>query len=347
MIKVGIVGYGKMGRLRHERIEASGRGKIVAVSDPFALAGGIENAIKVHENWETLVADPDVDAVFIAAANAFNKPVTIAAMRAGKHVFCEKPPALTVSDVIDIRGVERETKMKLMYGFNHRLHGAVKHMRKIISSNQYGRILWMRGRYGKSVDADFLKGWRAKKELSGGGIMIDQGIHMLDLFCYLGGNFDEVQAMVSSLYWQQPGIEDNVFANLRNSRTGLVASLHSTMTQWRHLFSLEVFMERGYMVLNGLKTSSNSYGQEELVVATNRTKAPAAHWEDEERFVYEVDGSWDDEIQIFLDAMEKGMPITSGSSAHALEVMTLIDKIYQNRRHEADLLYTDLNAKIA
>ena len=106
-------------------------------------------------------------------------------------------------------------------------------------------------------------------------------------------------------------------------------------------------MERGYMVLNGLKTSSNSYGQEELVVATNRTKAPAAHWEDEERFVYEVDGSWDDEIQIFLDAMEKGMPITSGSSAHALEVMTLIDKIYQNRRHEADLLYTDLNAKIA
>lgn len=344
MIRAGIVGFGKMGRLRQERFEATGRGKVVAVSDPFVMPSGVDPEVAIHETWETLVADPEIDVVFIAAANAFNKPVTIAAMRAGKHVFCEKPPALTAQEVIEIRTVEREARVKLMYGFNHRLHGAVKHMRKIVDSNQYGRIIWMRGRYGKSVDADFLTGWRSRKELSGGGILIDQGIHMLDLFLFLGGGFDEVQAMVSSLYWRQPGIEDNVFANLRNSRTGLVASLHSTMTQWRHLFSLEVFMERGYMVLNGLKTSSNSYGNEELVVATNRSKAPAAHWEDEQKFTYEADGSWDDEVKIFLDAVEGGMPIVSGSSAHALEVMTLIDRIYESKRHEADLLYTDLNA---
>lgn len=219
-------------------------------------------------------------------------------------------------------------------------------MRGIVDGDAYGRILWMRGRYGKSVDADFLTTWRANKEMSGGGILIDQGIHMIDLFLYFGGSFDKVQAMVSSLYWHQEGIEDNVFANFRNSKTGLVASLHSTMTQWRHLFSLEVFMERGYMVLNGLKTSSNSYGQEQLSVAMNRSKAAAASWEDEERFTYETDTSWDAETMIFLDAIEKNGPISSGSSIHALEVMRIIDRIYAHERHEADVLYTDLNASL-
>ena len=80
---------------------------------------------------------------------------------------------------------------------------------------------------------------------------------MLDLFLYFGGNFDSVHASVSNLYWNLE-VEDNVFCTLENTKTGIAASLHSTMTQWRHLFSLEVFLEKGYFVLNGLKTSSNT-----------------------------------------------------------------------------------------
>jgi predicted dehydrogenase len=343
MRKIGIVGYGKMGKLRHDRIERSGRAKVVAVCDPYMRPEGSPDDVVVYDDWRQLANDPQIDAVFIATANVYNKPVAIAAMQAGKDVFCEKPPALSGDDMADIIKVEQATLRKLMYGFNHRLHGAVKYMRELIDNNRFGRVLWMRGRYGKSVDANFLNTWRANKELSGGGIMIDQGIHMLDLFLYLGGSFDEVQAMVSSLFWHQPGIEDNVFANFRNTKTGLVASLHSTMTQWRHLFSLEVFMERGYMVLNGLKTSSNSYGSEQLSIAMNRSKAPAATWEDEERLTYETDTSWDSEIRMFFDAVEKDAPITSGNSAQALAVMRLIDRIYENERHESEVLYTDLN----
>lgn len=344
MLKIGIVGYGKMGMLRHERMERSGRGKVVAVCDPYMTPEGLPEDITVYQDWRDVVADPKADAIFIATANVYNKPVAIAAMQAGKDVFCEKPPALTGDDMVEIINVELVTKRKLMYGFNHRQHGAVKHMRDLIDSNRFGRILWMRGRYGKSVDSNFLNTWRAKQELSGGGIMIDQGIHMLDLFLYFGGPLDEVQAMVSSLYWSQPGIEDNVFANFRNSKTGLVASLHSTMTQWRHLFSLEVFLECGYMVLNGLKTSSNSYGTEQLSIAMNRSKAPAATWEDEERLTYETNTSWDTEMRMFFDAVEKGTPITSGNSSQALNVMRLIDRIYSHERHEAEVLYSDLNA---
>jgi predicted dehydrogenase len=345
MLRIGIVGYGKMGKLRQDRMERLGRGRVVAVCDPYARPNELGDGIRVYQSWQDLVTQPDLDAVFIATANAYNPPVTMAAMEAGKHVFCEKPPTLTSDQMVEVVRVEERTGQKLMYGFNHRHHGAVKHIRGLINSNQFGRILWMRGRYGKSVDADFLSSWRANKELSGGGIMIDQGIHMLDLMLYFGGPFDEVQAMVSSLYWHQPGIEDNVFANFRNSKTGLVASLHSTMTQWRHLFSLEVFLECGYMVLNGLKTSSNSYGQEQLSVAMNRSKAPAASWEDEERLTYETDTSWETEMRIFFDAIEKGTPIESGNSAQALEVMRLIDRIYSNERHESEVLYTDLNAR--
>jgi len=344
MLRIGIIGYGKMGRLRHELVERSGRGKVVVVCDPYMKPQGLPDSILVHDDWRAVVEDSQVDAIFIATANVYNKPVAIAAMLAGKDVFCEKPPALTGDDMAEVIKVELATSRKLMYGFNHRLHGAVKHMREIVDSNRFGRVLWMRGRYGKSVDANFLSTWRANRELSGGGIMIDQGIHMLDLFLFLGGEFDEVQAMVSSLYWNQSGIEDNVFANFRNSRTGLVASLHSTMTQWRHIFSLEVFMECGYMALNGLKTSSNSYGTEQLSIAMNRSKAPAATWEDEERLTYETDTSWDSEIRMFFDAIEKGAPITSGNSTQALEVMRLLDRIYAHERHESDVLYTDLNA---
>lgn len=245
----------------------------------------------------------------------------------------------------EIRAVETETGRVLMYGFNHRHHGAAVRMKEIVDSDEFGRILWMRGRYGKSVDGDYLRTWRANPALAGGGILIDQGIHMLDLFLHLGGAFDEVQAMVSHLYWNIPGIEDNVFVHLRNSETGCVASLHSTMIQWRHLFALEVFMDRGYMVLNGLKTGSGSYGAEQLVVARNRSVAPAATWEQEFSQTWEADESWDREARGFANWIATGNPgENAGDSLGALRVMELIDRIYATDRHVAPRLYSQLNA---
>ena len=229
-----------------------------------------------------------------------------------------------------------------MYGFNHRHHGASVKMHELVKSNTFGRVLWMRGRYGKSVDEDYFKTWRADPRLAGGGILLDQGIHMLDLFLYMGREFDVVHAIVSSLYWNLPGIEDNVFAMFRNSQTGQCASLHSTMTQWRHLFSFEVFLERGYMVLNGLKTPSGTYGAEQLTVAVNRSKAPAARWEEEERFEFDTDESWERETNLFCDVIDKDMTVQDGGSASALSVMTLVDRIYENEVHQVDKLHNKL-----
>lgn len=343
MIRYGIIGYGVMGKRRHDAVRRNRSGEVVSIcgfgSDQVPLEYAVSDS-------DAIFADPSIDAVFICTVNALNQPLTIAAMKAGKHVFCEKPPAFDAAGVEEIRRIEAATGRVLMYGFNHRHHGAAVRMKRIVEAGEFGRVLWMRGRYGKSVDETYLNTWRARPELAGGGILIDQGIHMLDLFLHLGGDFDEVQAMVSHLYWNIPGIEDNIFASLRNSTTGCCASLHSTMIQWRHLFALEVFMERGYMVLNGLKTGSNAYGAEQLVVARNRSIAPAATWEQESSQTWDADESWDNEAFGFAEWIATGSPGgNAGDSLSALKVMRLVDRIYATERHIAPNLYQRLNGE--
>jgi len=329
MIRVGIIGFGKMGRIRAEVIRRYGRGEIACVYDPNISQNSTD--LLILPSIDDILNDGTIDAVFICTPNYLNRPLTLQALRADKHVFCEKPPAFNASEVEDIRKVEKKSGKRLMYGFNHRHHSSIQHMKRIIDEGEYGDVLWLRGRYGKSVDASFYSSWRSKKEMAGGGILLDQGIHMLDLFLYLGGEFDEIEAFISNLYWKTE-IEDNVFAILRNRRTGVVASLHSTMTQWRHLFSLEVFLSRGYIVLNGLKTSSGTYGEEVLSIAKNRSTAPAATWEDEERIVFHEDISWRNEIDHFFDTIENGVPVRTGNSSDALVLMRTIDMIYRRGR---------------
>ncbi len=327
MIKCGIIGYGKMGQIRAAAISQHTDGEVIAIYDANDISD--PGVFRIAASPDEIINEPDLDAVIICTPNFLNFPLTKQALTAGKHVFCEKPPAFTASEVEEIRKIEHSSGCKLMYGFNHRHHGSIAKMKEIIDSGEFGKILWLRGRYGKSVDEAFFETWRSKKELAGGGILLDQGIHMLDLFLYLCHTFDEVKAFVSNLYWQTD-IEDNVFAILRNSKTGVVASLHSTMTQWRHLFSLEIFLERGHIVLNGLKTSSGTYGDEQLSISRNRSTGPAASWQDEERITYHTDKSWFSEIDHFINAITNNKAIEIGNSGDALELMNVLGKIYED-----------------
>jgi 1,5-anhydro-D-fructose reductase (1,5-anhydro-D-mannitol-forming) len=330
MINVGIIGYGKMGKIRHDVANAIDGVNVVSIYDSSV----VKAVIKIEKSADDIINNSEIDAVFICTPNYLNKPLTIQSLKAGKHVFCEKPPAFTAKDVDEIQVIEKEANKVLMYGFNHRHHDSIKKMKILIDEREFGKVLWMRGRYGKSVDEKYYDNWRAKRKYAGGGILIDQGIHMIDLFLHLGGEFDTVHASVSNLYWNL-NVEDNVFATLENSETGLAASLHSTMTQWRHLFSLEVFLEKGYLILNGLKTSSNSYGNEILTITKNRSIAPAATWEDEEDITYHTDESWRSEAVEFFSAIQSDRSVATGNSADALKLMKIIDKIYSFRKKES------------
>ncbi len=282
------------------------------------------------KDYRHILDDKAVDAVFICVPNYLTLRYVTESLDAGKHVFCEKPPGVNSAQVLEMMEAEkRNPAKKLMFGFKHRHHDSVIHAKQVIDSGECGRILWMRGRYGKSVPADFASSWRATKEKAGGGILLDQGIHLLDLFLMMCGDFEEVKAFVSNLFWHSD-IEDNVFAIFRNSK-GQVASLHSTMTQWRHLFAFEIFLESGNVVINGLLTTSGSYGEEQLSIARNKNKGPSVSWDKEERTSYNINNSWKNEVSCFIDAIQNNKPVAIGNTADAYKLMRLIDKIYMQR----------------
>ena len=337
---VGVIGFGRMGRTRAQALEEDGRARILRIYDPLPPES---HRYRLAASAREILDDPEIASVFLCGPNDALPTQAIAALRAGKHVFSEKPPAFNTAQLREVIAAERRSGRKLMYGFNHRHHAGVCEMKERVESGAFGRVLWMRGRYGKSVDERYLDGWRADAARAGGGILLDQGIHMLDLFLHIGGvSFDETHAFVSSRYWDIAGAEDNVFAILRNSDTGLEASLHSTMTQWRHLFCLEVCLERGYLTLDGLNTSSGTYGEETLIIGRNGATAPAATSRSEERLHFPVDTSWRSEVEHFMNAVTLDAPLRHGTSAQALAVMSLIDSIYQNERRVSDVLHKRL-----
>ncbi|MCL0036160.1 Gfo/Idh/MocA family oxidoreductase [Dehalococcoidia bacterium] len=323
MHNIAIIGLGKMGRIRKNIIASMPNCSLKWVCDVEPQEGNF----KFTKDPDVIFNDDDVDIVFVCTPNYLNKDFVIRGLDSKKHVFCEKPAGISSAQVLEIIDAEkRNPECKVMIGFNHRRHQSVLEAKRLVDSGKFGEILWVRGRYGKSVDKDFLKTWRAKRAYAGGGILMDQGIHMLDLFLMFCGDFEEVKAVCSDLYWHLD-IEDNVFAILRNSR-GQVASLHSTMTQWRHLFSFELFMERGYIVINGLITPSGTYGKEELSVAENRTSPPQAVWTEERRITFSIDNSFEDEVRAFIECIDGKSPITTGNSEDALKVMRLVERIY-------------------
>jgi predicted dehydrogenase len=321
-IKIGIIGFGKMGKIRAEVVEKIGMGEIICIYDTVHQT---DTKYKQYNDIDK-VLNSGIEVLFICTPNYRIKDLTISAIKKGIHVFAEKPPGINLDEALCMHNelILNNMNTVLMFGFNHRHHASVQKMKKIIDENTMGKVLWMRGRYGKEVDSNFFKGWRVKKELSGGGIMLDQGIHMLDLFLFLGGDFDEVKSFVSNLFWKIPDIEDNVFAIFKNSDSGLCASLHSTMTQWRYIFSLEIFMEKGSLILNGLKTSSGAYGDEVLTIKYNDNLSHS------EEIIYHEDISWKSEILHFFDCISKCKQPQYGNTEDAIKLMGIIDKIYKN-----------------
>jgi predicted dehydrogenase len=329
-MRVGIAGYGVVGKTRHLSIEKNTTFQVTAVSEKNNEARkSIPSNISIYDDYKSLIADSDIDIIFISLPNQFAAEASILSLQKGLHVFCEKPPAKTLAELEEVFLVSQQyPNLKLMYGFNHRFHHSVEQAKLIIQDNSLGRLINMRGVYGKSQMISFNQSdWRTKREESGGGILLDQGIHMLDLMRYLSGeDFSEIFSFIDNAFWNFD-VEDNAYV-LMKSQTGVVAQLHSSATQWRHLFNLEITMEKGSLVLGGLLTGSKSYGEETLTIVTadpdNDRGAPR-----ESISKYNEDVSWDNEIKYFAKSLAEKSPITRGSIDDAVETMKLIEKIYK------------------
>ena len=210
--------------------------KVVGICDLYENLSSEFPDIAFYHQWEDVLS-LDIDAVFVCTYNNVSPDIVCAFLKKGCHVFCEKPPGCSVSDVKRIIAAEKTAGNRILkFGFNHRFHYAVMEAKSIIDSDRYGPILWARGIYGKAGGLAFEKDWRSDKSLAGGGILLDQGIHMLDLLRYFLGDFIEVKSFVEKLYWKKSDLEDNAFV-LMKTGDGKVAMIHSSATQWKHKFS--------------------------------------------------------------------------------------------------------------
>ena len=245
-----------------------------------------------------------------------------------KYIFCEKPPGRDVADIIRVIEVGRKhSNLKIMYGFNHRYHESIQEALRIIKSNKLGKIINLRGVYGKSKIKTFNQpDWRTKREIAGGGVLLDQGIHMVDLMRLFVGEFEEVYSCISNNHWGYD-VEDNAYALMR-TKSGAVGMLNSSATQWRHRFHLDINLEKGSLILSGILSGSKSYGSETLNII-ERKEGDSTGAKEELMYTYINDNSWKDEIDEFADCIVNDRPVINGTSQDALKVMEMIYNIYK------------------
>ena len=324
--KVGIIGYGIVGKRRRQYIDAHPDLETVCVSDVmFDETHSVVDGVKACSDHTELL-ESDIDAILVSVPNHVAADITIAGIEKGIHVFCEKPPGRTVEDIERVIAAEKaHSEIVLKYGFNHRYHGSVQEALRIIGSGELGEVINMEGTYGKGRFADpKSNAWRSERKYAGGGILLDQGIHMLDLMRLFCGEFTEVKSFISNDYWKHD-VEENAFALMKDER-GRVASIHSSATLWEHSFSLHIYLTEGYLKLSGILSGSKSYGEEVLVIGR---RADTDHGTlESQKIKYLQDNSWKLEIDEFADAIMGRTPVSFGTSTDALKTMQLVYRIY-------------------
>lgn len=326
-LKVGIAGYGVVGTRRRQVADGHPGLRTVAVCDITLGGEGVfGDGVRYYTHFARLLEKEDLDILFVCLTNDLNPEATIAGLEKGLHVFCEKPPGRDVSDIVRVREVEAARPgQRLQYGFNHRYHDSVRDALRLVRSGELGRVVNLRGVYGKSQLITFNQtSWRTQRALAGGGVLLDQGIHMVDLLRLFAGEFDQVHSFVGNDFWGHD-VEDNAYALMR-TREGVVAMVHSSATQWRHRFNLEITLAGGAVILSGILSGSKSYGAETLTVV--RLGDDDRGDPREETIRYNRDPSWTDEVAAFVEAIHAGGPVANGTSEDALKTMQLVYRIY-------------------
>ena len=270
MIKVGIIGAGVIGKKRAESINSgSTDSEIIAVCDVnISKAKGLagNHRYSIYQDWRAIIDNKEINAAVISTQNKYLKQISLGAFEKSKHVLCEKPLGRNAKEAREIYLKAKEKKLILKTGFNHRHHPAIMKAKSLVDEGEIGEIYYIRCIYGHGGRPGYEKEWRASKDLCGGGELLDQGVHVVDLFRWFLGEFEEVYGRINTFYWDME-VEDNAFAMFKTSK-GQIAMMHTSWTQWKNKFLFEVFGEKGYLIVDGL---GGSYGTEKLKVGKRKT----------------------------------------------------------------------------
>ena len=329
-----IFGYGYMGRVRYEVLRKHPDVERVLIVDPAVEPGtaGLDGVLlptAAEIPWD------DVDAVFVCTPNNVTADLCAESLRRCGHVFCEKPPGRDWDDFCRIAAAAAVSAHTIVFGFNHRLHPSVRAARALVGDGGLGDVLYVKGTYGKSGGVRYRESWRNNRAVSGGGILLDQGIHMLDLFQLFIGPLRLVDAVLRDAFWNC-GVEDNAFI-LLESDAGVPAVLHSSATLWKHTFRLEIGCRDGYLLATGLLSQTGSYGREQLVIGRRQfeDEALALGNPREEIIYFDRDDSWSQEVHEFIRAVKEKRPATHGTLEEARRVMEVIRDVYATAERRA------------
>ena len=323
MYKVGIVGAGRMGRRRTVAAHAHPASAVTLIYDEHASAAAelaTEYGAAVAASREELIA-ADLDIAVVATTHDALAPISTAALLAGKHVLCEKPLGRNPQEARQAVAAAEQSGRVLKVGYNHRYHPAIQKLHEVCTAAEIGPLLSIRARYGHGGRPGYEREWRTNPEKAGGGELLDQGAHLIDLAKWLLGDFAEVTGYAETHFWDAP-VEDNAYGLFRTA-TGQIASLHASWTQWKNLFSFEVFGRDGYVCAEGL---GGAYGPERAVVGRRN---PQGGTPGSEHFDYPgEDRSWELEWVDFLRGLAgAGTPYSLGREA--LETIEWIYRLYR------------------
>ena len=321
-MNVAIIGCGFIGEKRAKALAGC---SLVACADVVmerALTfAGPKPGVVAEVNWQAAIERADVDIVVVATSHDALAGVTLAAVRAGKHVLVEKPAARDAAELPPVIAAAAEEGVLVRVGFNHRYHRAFIKAREIVSSGELGDLMFIRGRYGHGGRLGYDQEWRAIKEISGGGELIDQGVHLIDLARTFLGDFSEVQGFAHTYFWNMP-VEDNGFMLLKTP-SKQVAMLHASWTEWKNTFSFEIYGRHGKLDISGL---GGSYGVERLAyykMLPQMGPPETVIWE------YPMaDNSWDIEFAEFLEEIRLGRQPAAGL-ADARAALEIVESIYR------------------
>jgi len=339
--KVAIIGVGLIGEKRLDSVISDNKeAEIVALCD--IDRGKIDSlahkfGIKAYSDWRDIIKRNDINVIVIATPNKFLKDISLAALDAGKHVLCEKPLGRNAAEAEEIFNKAKDKKKVLMTGFNHRYHPAIYKAKTLVENNKIGELYYLKCTYGHGGRPGYEKEWRANKDLCGGGELLDQGVHVVDLFRWFLGEFDEVFGHIDTFCWDME-VEDNAFA-MFETRKGQLAVMHSSWTQWKNKFAFEIFGEKGYLVIKGL---GGSYGTETLMIGKRRLLKTGQQIASANQLIYaggvpeeEViefpgpDISWKEDWKEFISAInENREPL--GSGYDGLMANRMIEAVYKS-----------------
>jgi predicted dehydrogenase len=330
-VRFAIVGCGLIGG---KRAAALPRGSVIAVCDLIperaaelaARAGGPCLATSSLQQ----ILDSQADAVIVSTLNADLGQVALQCLRAGKHVLVEKPVAVSLAEIDEMIDCAARNHLLVRAGYNHRFHPAFQEARRIIDSGALGPLMFIRARYGHGGRLEYDKEWRADPKLSGGGELIDQGVHLIDLAGWFLGDWAEIDGYLGTFFWNMP-VDDNAFLHLRNG-SGQTAWLHASCTEWKNLFSFEIYGKLGKLHIEGL---GGSYGLERLYHYQMLPQMGPP-----ETMIYEYprgDDSWGLETREFAEDIRlRRQPVVGLKQART--VMHVVETVYRANKFLSERL---------